>query len=44
MQRVRLDVQTGVCVLADDPEALGTGHDLRIDAVDEPMGDALFGP
>ena len=44
VQRVRLDVQTGVCVLADDPEALGTGHDLRIDAVDEPMGNALFGP
>lgn len=40
--RVRLDVQTGVCVLADDPQALGTGHDLRIEAVDEPMGDALF--
>ncbi len=43
VQRVRLDVQTGVCVLADDPEALGSGHDLRIEAVDEPMGDALFG-
>ncbi len=42
VQRVRLDVQTGVCVLADDPEALGTGHDLRIEAVDEPMDDALF--
>ncbi len=42
VQRVRLDVQTGVCVLADDPEALGTGHDLRIEAVDEPMDDDLF--
>jgi hypothetical protein len=42
VQRVRLDVQTGVCVLADDPEALGTGHDLRIEAVDEPMPDDLF--
>jgi hypothetical protein len=44
VQRVRLDVQTGVCVLADDPETLGTGHDLRIEAVDEPMADALFDP
>ena len=42
VQRVRLDVQTGVCVLADDPEALGTGYDLRIEAVDEPMPDDLF--
>jgi hypothetical protein len=42
--RVRLDVGTGVCVRN---EALGgsisgQGHDLRIEAVDEPMDDALF--
>lgn len=43
VQRVRLDVQTGVCVLADDPEAPGAGHDLRIEAVDEPISDTLFG-
>ncbi|TFV63674.1 hypothetical protein E4P41_04150 [Geodermatophilus sp. DF01-2] len=43
VQRIRLDVQTGVCVLADAPETLGTGHDLRIEAVDEPMAGALFG-
>jgi hypothetical protein len=41
-QRVRLDVQTGVCVLADDPDGLGTGHDVRIEAVDEPIPDSLF--
>ncbi len=43
VQRARLDVQTGVCVLVDGPETLETGHDLRIEAVDEPMPDALFG-
>jgi hypothetical protein len=42
--RVRLDVQTGVCVLTaaiggPTPDA---GHDLRIEAVDEPMDDGLF--
>ncbi|SFE66484.1 hypothetical protein [Blastococcus tunisiensis] len=42
--RVRLDRQTGVCVLL---EAIGApvpvaGHDLRIEAVDEPMPDELF--
>jgi hypothetical protein len=42
--RVRLDVGTGVCVLIEsiggpDP---GAGHDLRIEAVDEPMSDDLF--
>jgi hypothetical protein len=42
VQRVRLDVPTGVCVLVGDPETLGTGHDLRIEAVDEPMADAVF--
>jgi len=42
--RVRLDVQTGVCVLTEavgGPKA-GDGHDLRIEAVDEPMDDRLF--
>jgi hypothetical protein len=42
--RVRLDVGTGVCVLT---EAIGgsnpgAGHDLRIEAVDDPMADELF--
>ena len=42
--RVRLDVQTGVCVLTEEIGGLspGKGHDLRIEAVDEPMDDALF--
>ncbi|MGY1592760.1 hypothetical protein ACI79D_12340 [Geodermatophilus sp. SYSU D00708] len=40
--RVRLDVGTGVCVWIDDPERLTPGLDLRIEAVDEPMDDALF--
>jgi hypothetical protein len=44
--RVRLDVGTGVCVLTEE---LGggtrrgiSGHELRIEAVDEPMPDDLF--
>jgi hypothetical protein len=42
--RVRLDVATGVCVLT---EPIGSsapvfGHELRIEAVDEPMADHLF--
>jgi hypothetical protein len=42
--RVRLDLQTGVCVLTEEIGGLrpGKGHDLRIEAVDEPMDDALF--
>jgi hypothetical protein len=42
--RVRLDVGTGVCVSTEDIGGLtpGHGHDLRIEAVDEPMGDTLF--
>jgi hypothetical protein len=42
--RVRLDVQTGVCVLTEEIGGLRPekGHDLRIEAVDEPMDDALF--
>ena len=42
--RVRLDVQTGVCVLTEEIGGLrpGKGHDLRIEAVGEPLGDALF--
>jgi hypothetical protein len=41
---VRLDVGTGVCVLTEqlDGTDLGSGHDVRIEAVDEPMGDDLF--
>ena len=43
--RVRLDVQTGVCLLTAEIGGLtpGAGHDLRIEAVDEPMDDELFG-
>ncbi|MGY2065110.1 hypothetical protein [Blastococcus sp. SYSU DS0619] len=42
--RVRLDVQTGVCVLTEavGGDVAGQGHDLRIEAVDEPMADDLF--
>jgi hypothetical protein len=42
--RVRLDVGTGVCVLTEEIGGLspGKGHDLRIEAVDEPMVDRLF--
>ena len=42
--RVRLDVGTGVCVYTEEiggPDP-GRGHHLRIEAVDEPMGDHLF--
>ena len=42
--RVRLDVGTGVCVLTEaiGGTNAGAGHDLRIEAVDEPMADDLF--
>jgi hypothetical protein len=42
--RVRLDVGTGVCVLTEQlgGPTPGQGHDLRIEAVDEPMADELF--
>ncbi|MGY1604314.1 hypothetical protein [Geodermatophilus sp. SYSU D00815] len=42
--RVRLDVGTGVCVLTEELLDLprGNGHELRIEAVDEPMADVLF--
>jgi hypothetical protein len=42
--RVRLDVGTGVCVLTEPigGSTPGFGHQLRIEAVDEPMGDDLF--
>jgi len=42
--RVRLDVETGVCVLTEEigGPIPGKGHDLRIEAVDEPMDDGLF--
>ncbi|WP_369253537.1 hypothetical protein [Geodermatophilus amargosae] len=41
---VRLDVQTGVCVWAEalDGTSAGDTHDVRIEAVDEPMPDDLF--
>jgi hypothetical protein len=42
--RVRLDVGTAVCVFTAEIGGLtpGAGHDLRIEAVDEPMADDLF--
>ena len=42
--RVRVDAGTGVCVLTEQlgGPTPGQGHDLRIEAVDEPMPDALF--
>lgn len=42
--RVRLDVGTGVCVLTEvlDGSYTGDGHAVLIEAVDEPMADALF--
>lgn len=42
--RVRLDVGTGVCVLTEavDGSPRGDGHEVRIEAVDEPMDDDLF--
>ena len=42
--RVRIDVATGVCVFNQQLGGTrdGSGHDLAIEAVDEPMGDELF--
>jgi hypothetical protein len=42
--RVRLDVATGVCVLAEElgGSRAGAGHDVTIEAVDETMDDDLF--
>jgi hypothetical protein len=42
--RVRLDVGTGVCVSTEEIGGLspGRGHDVRIEAVGEPMADDLF--
>jgi hypothetical protein len=42
--RVRIDVATGVCVFNEQLGGTrnGSGHDLAIEAVDEPMGDELF--
>ena len=42
--RVRIDVGTGVCVYNEQLGGTrnGSGHDLAIEAVDEPMGDQLF--
>ncbi|WP_051684181.1 hypothetical protein [Blastococcus sp. URHD0036] len=42
--RVRLDVGTGVCVLTEalDGTYAGDGHEVLIEAVDEPTDDALF--
>jgi hypothetical protein len=42
--RVRLDTGTGVCVLTEaiGGRTPGSGHELRIEAVDTPMPDKLF--
>lgn len=41
--RVRLGVGTGVCVLTRALDLrVRYGHDLHIEAVDEPMDDVLF--
>jgi hypothetical protein len=42
--RVRIDVATGVCVYNEQLGGTrnGSGHDLAIEAVDEPMGDEHF--
>lgn len=41
--RVRLDVGTGVCVLTEALDVpVRYGHEVEIEAVDEPMDDALF--
>ena len=42
--RVRLDVSTGVCVLTKPigGSTPGSGHEVRIEAIDEPMADDLF--
>jgi len=42
--RVRLDVATGVCVFTEevDGSRASNGHDLRLEAVDEPMPDQRF--
>jgi hypothetical protein len=42
--RVRLDVGTGVCVRTEEigGSAPGAGHQVRIEAVDEPMDDEMF--
>ena len=42
--RVRLDVGTGVCVRTEEIGGLtpGAGHEMLIEAVDEPMDDDLF--
>jgi hypothetical protein len=41
--RVRLDVGTGVCVFTEPIGGSTTaGHEVRIEAVDEPMDDSLF--
>ncbi|HEX6329556.1 MAG TPA: hypothetical protein VFZ72_23535 [Jiangellaceae bacterium] len=44
--RVRVDLQTGVCVLTEEigGPGPGTGHELVIEAVDEPLPDELFRP
>ena len=42
--RVRLDAETGVCVLTEEigGSHAGSGHEALIEAVDEPMPDELF--
>ena len=42
--RVRIDVETGICVYSEEigGSRVGQGHDVTIEAVDEAMTDALF--
>jgi hypothetical protein len=43
---VRLDLATGACVLTEEAGGshTGTGHEVRIEAVDEELPDDLFSP
>jgi hypothetical protein len=42
--RVRLDVGTGICILIEQigGTSAGSGHDLHIESVDEPIAEELF--
>lgn len=44
--RVRLDVASGICVLTEElgGSHAGTGHEVRVEAVDEELPDDLFRP
>jgi len=44
--RIRLDLETGVCLLTEELGGswAGDGHRMHIEAVDQPMPDSLFVP